>query len=78
MVDKKSSRVSAKSKYTPSKGLGAQVRVMSVSCYSIFQRGHHDMLAFYVLEIFVEIKFSQWGFMYLTIQIMTSAPTIAL
>ena len=40
-----------------SKGVGEQVRSMSVSCNSIFQAGNHDMLAFSVSSKFVEKKF---------------------
>ena len=40
-----------------SKGVGEQVRSMSVSCNSIFQPGNHDMLAFSISSKFVEKKF---------------------
>ena len=48
VVDEKSSHVLAKPNIPLSKGLGAQVRNMSVSSKSIFQCDHHDILAFSV------------------------------
>ena len=60
VVDEKSSHVLTKPNIPLSKELGAQVRNMPVSSNSIFQCGHHDILAFSVSYMSIKIKILLW------------------